>query len=73
MLSIDLHGLIEYEALMELDAALLSLEFSNEDTLEVITGNGFVLKGMAIEHLQRNHWDFEIPTHNSGCIIVYKK
>lgn len=70
---IDLHGLTESEALLELDSALWEFDSSHEDTLEIITGNGIVLQGVTIDYLNGNDYPWEHPYGNRGSITVYKK
>lgn len=70
---IDLHGLTESEALLELDSALWEFDSSHEDTLEIITGNGIVLKGVAIDYLNGQGYSWDHPYGNGGSITVYKK
>lgn len=70
---IDLHGLTESEAILEIDAALWEFDESHENTLEIITGNGIVLKGLAIDCLNQGDYSWEQPSYNKGTIIVYKK
>lgn len=70
---VDLHGLTESEALLELDSALWEFDTSHEDTLEIITGNGIVLKGVTIDYLNGHDYPWEHPYGNSGSITVYKK
>ena len=70
---IDLHGLTEAEALLEIDSALWEFDESHEDTLEIITGNGIVLKGVVIDYLNQGDYAWEQPSYNRGTVIVYKK
>lgn len=71
---IDLHGLTEHEALLEIDSALLSLEFGYEhDYVEIITGRGFVLRRVAIDYVEDEGYFWEHPNGNEGSIVVYKK
>ena len=68
---IDLHNLIEYEAISQIEMAILTFNDSDEyDELEIITGNGDVLKDVAIDILSDNNLDYEFS--NIGCILVKK-
>ena len=54
--------------------ALLDFQMDNTvDELEIITGNGRVLKDVVIEILEEERLDYETPQGNLGCVIVYKE
>lgn len=69
---IDLHGMYEDEAIMAIHGALISFEFSNHETMEIITGNGYVLKDVAIEEILDYGYSYYVAPGNNGTIIVTK-
>lgn len=69
---IDLHGMYEDEAIGAIISALISFEHSNHETMEIITGNGHVLKDVAIEEIIDYGYDYYISPRNLGSIIVKK-
>lgn len=68
---IDLHGLTEQEAIPTILGALFSLDLNDETEVEIITGNGFVLKRVLEEILEEEGYPFELI--NSGSYIIYQK
>ena len=69
--TIDLHNLIEHEAISKIEMAILTFNDTDEyDELEIITGNGEVLKDVTIDILSDNNLDYEFL--NNGCILVKK-
>ncbi len=69
---IDLHGMIEYEAISAVLVALTSFEDSGHDELEIITGNGQVLRDVAIELIEDEGFQWRTEGNNYGSIIVVK-
>ncbi len=49
---IDLHGMLEFEAISAVLMGLTAFEDSGHDELEIITGNGQVLRDVAIELIE---------------------
>lgn len=68
---IDLHGLTEQEAIPVILSAFLSIELGDEDEVEIITGNGFVLKRVLQELAHEE--GFSLEAVNSGSYIVYQR
>lgn len=71
MLFADLHGLTETEAILEIDAILLSLKTGLEDEAIIVTGKGGVLRPLAIDMIQDEGFDWSYDDPNTGTIIVY--
>lgn len=72
MKTIDLHGLIEYEALMQVDAALLDLDYY-EDEIQIITGKGDVIRWVVTDYISDLGYSWEWTNSSQGAIIVYSK
>lgn len=72
-MSIDLHGYTEQEAIGKLMSALMTFEFSGEDTLEIITGKGYVLTRMVEEYLEEEMYEYTQPSNNLGTYIVFAR
>lgn len=70
MMIYDLHGLTENEAIIEIDTILWEFEENGYEEIEIITGNGTVLKNLAIEEIEKYGFDWRHPQHNQGSIIV---
>lgn len=71
MLFVDLHGLTEMEAILEIDSVLISLKTSQyEDEAIIITGKGQVLRPLAIDMIEAEGFDWEYDDPNTGTILV---
>lgn len=70
---IDLHGLTESEALLELDAFMWQFEDEHESSAEIIVGKGIVLNGVVSDFLNQCNLNWSFNKYNQGSIIVYKK
>lgn len=70
MNKIDLHGLTEEEANGIVLTAFLSLKENEE--LEIITGNGIVLKDVVLDLVKEENLNYRYENNNYGAIIVWK-
>ena len=70
MILIDLHGLTEAEAILQIDSVILDLKNGYEDEAEIVTGNGIVLKDLAIDMVNRANLNWYYRGKNTGAIIV---
>lgn len=71
---IDLHGMTENEAVMAISGALVSLEMDEYlDEIEIITGNGYVLKRVLLDILDEEGLAYSQSSYNSGSFTVYKR
>ena len=69
--SIDLHGLSHKEAIQKTESALISASFDKVMTCEVITGKSKIMQEKIIkEVIETYKFDYYIPPHNTGMIIV---
>ena len=69
MKELDLHGLYYHEVELE----VINFVFLNSTNLPVriITGKSTPMSEMVGDVLKKNGFYFEIPSHNSGEIIVF--
>jgi len=70
MNSIDLHGFTEQEVYGAVYGAIMSLLPGEE--LEIITGNGEVIKDVVLEILNEENLDYRFEGSNYGAIIIKK-
>ena len=70
MNTIDLHNLNESEAISATLTAFLSLK--ENEQLEIITGNGIVLKDVVLELINEENLNYKYENNNFGSIIVWK-
>ena len=69
---IDLHGLTESEALPQIILAIMEVENDMAFSVEIITGNGYVLKDILIDELNKTDLNYYHPNGNSGSFIIEK-
>ena len=70
---LDLHGLTESEAIGPIISKIISfIESDYEDTLEIITGNGYVLTRLVEEQLEDNNLTWCHENGNTGSYIIKK-
>jgi len=70
MQSIDLHGYREEEIMGPVLSAIYSLREGEE--IEIITGNGQVLRDVVLEIIQEEQVAYKYEGNNYGAIIIYK-
>ena len=70
MNKIDLHGLTEDQAISATLTAFLSLGPNEE--LEIITGNGIVIKDVVFDLIKEEQLNYRYENNNYGSIIVWK-
>lgn len=68
--SIDLHGLPHTVAITKTEDAVLSASLQIGYTFEIITGNSSLLQDKIVNMLEKYDFDYYIPSHNLGTIIV---
>ena len=68
--SIDLHGLPHTVAIIKTEDAVLSASLQIGYTFEIITGNSSLLQDKIVNMLEEYDFDYYIPSHNLGTIIV---
>ena len=69
---IDLHGLTEEEALPKIAFAIFDIEMGNVFSVEIITGNGYVLKDVLLEELEKTNLNYYHVNGNTGSFIIEK-
>lgn len=69
---IDLHGMDESDATGAILSSLFSLDTNEDLEIEIITGNGLVLRDLAIELVEEHGLSWRHENGNTGSIIVYK-
>lgn len=67
---IDLHGLTESEAISKVEMKLMDFQAAHEDSLEIVTGNGIVIKDTVIDILNDHGLKWSFKGSNTGAIIV---
>lgn len=70
MKELDLHGLYRHEVRDKVENFILL--HSNELPIRIITGNSNNMRNLSINILNKHNFEFEIPAHNPGEIIVRK-
>ncbi len=70
--SIDLHGLIEQEAIGPILSAIFDVQNNEDMEIEIITGNGYVLRDLVIEMAEEDGIQWRNDGSNTGAIIIYK-
>lgn len=71
--TIDLHNLIETEAISKVILLLFELgENDFLDSIKIITGRGDVLRYLVIGLIEEENFTWEYDSTNDGAIIVYK-
>ena len=68
MKDLDLHGIFHHEVNLEVENFVLLN--SNNLPLRIITGKSDYMRNIVIEILTRHSFEFHIPAHNAGEIIV---
>jgi hypothetical protein len=69
MEKLDLHGFLNHDIELEVKNFL----FLNEPKfpVKIITGKSDKMNQLVVDILRKNGYNFEVPAHNSGEIIVY--
>lgn len=68
---IDLHGLRHNEAVKKTESFLIEASFDKAMIAEIITGNSKIMQDKIIkEVIDEYKFDYYIPSHNLGMIIV---
>lgn len=70
MKELDLHGLYHHEIRDEVENFVLLN--STELPVRIITGNSIRMRNLCVNILNKHKFEFEIPAHNPGEIIVRK-
>lgn len=70
MKELDLHGLYRHEVRDKVENFILL--YSNELPVRIITGGSNHMRNLCINILNKHNFEFEIPAHNPGEIIVRK-
>ena len=70
MEELDLHGLYRHEVKDVVENFILL--YSDKLPVRIITGQSNHMRNLAINILNKHKFEFEIPAHNSGEIIVRK-
>lgn len=68
MREIDLHGLRHHEVRDKLENFVLL--YSTELPIRIITGDSMRMRNLAVNILNKHKFNYEIPAHNAGEIIV---
>jgi len=69
--TLDLHGLQHKDAISKIEETLFLNQVYKSKTVEIITGNSTLLQNKIIrEILDPYEFDYYIPTHNAGMIII---
>ncbi len=69
---VDLHGMTEIEATSAILCALIPLDDNEVDEVEIITGNGYVIKRVLLEILEEGGYGYSQSSHNHGSFVVYR-
>ena len=69
---IDLHGMIEQEAIGHILSAIFEIHNNENLEIEMITGNGQVLKNLVIDMAEEEGLLWRYEGSNYGSMIIYK-
>ncbi|WKX02729.1 hypothetical protein [Candidatus Mycoplasma mahonii] len=72
-MTIDLHGYTEEESIPVILGAFLEFESNPDLTIELITGNGYVLRDVAIELIEEEGLVWSLLGKNTGALMITKK
>ena len=67
---IDLHGMREDEAMGIILTAIMDIQNNEGMTIEIITGNGQVLKGLVMDLVSEEGLSYEYIGNNYGSLLI---
>lgn len=68
MKQLDLHGILHHQVRDEVENFILLN--SKELPIRIITGNSLRMKTLTENILNKHNFDYNIPAHNAGEIII---
>ena len=69
---IDLHGMIEQEAIGYVLSAVFDVKNTEGLEIEIITGNGHVLKDLVIDMVEEEGLSWRHEGSNYGSMIIFE-